>query len=80
MPEGNNMEKPLSAFIERVENLLDEKSEVGKQIKEVLEEAKASGFDKKLINEMIRLRKMDTEARREREDLRDTYINALDLI
>lgn len=63
----------LRAFIERIERLEEEKDALAADIKEVLAEAKASGFDTKTLREMIRLRKMDPADRRASEDLVDLY-------
>lgn len=67
----------LKVFIERVETLEKEKSELQAHIKETFEEAKGEGFDVKIIKQIIRLRKMKPEAREEQETLLDVYLRAL---
>lgn len=67
----------LRAFCERVERLTEEKKAIAEDIKEVKAEAKASGFDMKAFNEMLRLRAMDKAKRDEQEAMRDTYAHAL---
>lgn len=67
----------LKSFIERVERLEEEKSELAEDIKEVYAEAKAVGFDVKTIRKIIRLRKMDTEKRREEDELLELYKAAI---
>lgn len=67
----------LKSFIERVERLEEEKSALAEDIKEVYAEAKAVGFDVKTIRKVIKLRKMDTEKRREEDELLDLYKAAI---
>ncbi len=67
----------LKTFIERIERLEEEKSALAEDIKEIYAEAKSTGFDTKTIRKIIALRKMDTEKRREAEDLLDIYMSAI---
>lgn len=67
----------LRQFIEKVERLEDEKSEVQNQIKEVLIEAKSQGFDTKIMRQVIRMRKMKKEELIEQQELLDIYTQAL---
>lgn len=67
----------LKSFIDRVERLEEEKSALQADIKEVYSSAKASGFDTKILKQIIRLRKMDPNDRAEQEILLDTYISSL---
>lgn len=70
----------LKAFLERIENLETEKKELAKDIKEVFDEAKGSGFDTKIMKEMLRLRAMDANERDERLQMMDRYLLALGMI
>lgn len=70
----------LKSFIERVEKLEEEKSEIQEQIKEVLGEAKGEGFDVKVIRQLLRLRKMKPHDRAEQEELLETYKAAIGMI
>ena len=74
---GGNAQSQLRSFIERAERLGEERAEVAEQIKEVMAEAKASGFDTKTIKRIIRLRKMDKAKRDEEEALLILYLSAL---
>lgn len=67
----------LRAFVERRERLEADKAEIGEDIKELNAEVKGRGYDMKMFNEMIKLRKMDADERAEREALRDLYGSAL---
>lgn len=69
--------KRLLTIIERVERLEEEKSALAEDIKDVYGEAKATGFDTKTIRKIVRLRKMETEKRREEEDLLEVYKAAI---
>lgn len=70
----------LKAIIERIERLEDEKKEVTEQIKEVYGEAKANGFDAKILRKVVSLRKKPTEERQEEEALLDLYLSALGML
>jgi uncharacterized protein (UPF0335 family) len=68
----------IRAFVERIENLDSELQELNEQKKEVFAEAKAEGFDVKILKEIIKLRKQDQEERDERESLLDLYMRAME--
>ena len=67
----------LKSLIERVEHLEEEKAALADDIREVYSEAKGSGFDVKIMRQIVRLRKMDTSDRQEQEAILDTYMAAL---
>jgi len=67
----------LKAFIERVERLEEEKRALAEDIKEVFAEAKGTGFDVKIMRQIIRIRKMDKDDLDEQETLLDVYKRAL---
>ena len=69
----------LKSFIERIERLTEEKKALAEDIREVFSEAKGSGFDVKVMREVLRLRAMDSADRAEREAILDTYRAALGL-
>ena len=69
----------LKAFIERVERLEEEKAGLAEDIKDIMAEAKAVGFDTKTMRKIIRLRKMDKEKRQEEEELLELYKSAIGL-
>lgn len=72
--------KRLLAIIERVERLEEEKKALGEDIKEVYGEAKATGFDVKIIRKIVRMRKMEVEKRREEEELLEVYKAAIGMM
>src|SRR3546814_19461203 len=67
----------LRAFIERIERLEEEKATLAADIREVFAEAKSSGFDPKIIRQVIKLRKMEPNDRQEQESRLDTSLHAL---
>ena len=69
----------LRSFVERIERLEEEKAALAADIREVYSEAKGTGFDVKILRQVVRLRKMEEADRREQEDLLDIYKRALDM-
>jgi uncharacterized protein (UPF0335 family) len=67
----------LRSFIQRVERLEEEKKTISDDIREVFAEAKSTGFDPKIMRQVIKLRKMETADRQEQEALLETYLAAL---
>lgn len=67
----------LKSFIERVERLEEEKAGIAADIKELYAEAKGTGFDVKIMRQIVRLRKMETSDRAEQEELLDLYKRVL---
>lgn len=67
----------LRLLIERVEQLEEEKKAIADDIKDVYGEAKAVGFDAKIMREIVRLRKMKPDDLRERNMLLQTYASEL---
>lgn len=67
----------LLAFVERYERLDEEKQTIAEDQREVLAEAKGTGFDVPTIRRLIQLRKMDPATRQERESLMDIYKSAI---
>jgi uncharacterized protein (UPF0335 family) len=68
----------IRSFVERIEQLDAELQELNDSKKEVFSEAKAEGFDVKILKEIIKLRKQDQDERDERDSLLDLYMRALE--
>lgn len=79
MPDasGQISSERLKSFIKRIEKLEEDKANIANDIKEVYAEAKGTGFDVKIIRQIIRLRKIDHDERREQEELLDLYLAAI---
>jgi uncharacterized protein (UPF0335 family) len=67
----------LRSFIERIERLEEDKKTILEDIKDVYAEAKATGFDTKVMRQVIRIRKQDKAERQEQEAILDLYLAAL---
>ncbi len=70
----------LRSFIERIERLEEEKKALQADIKDVFSEAKGTGFDVKIIREILKIRKMEDADRQEKEELLDLYMRALGMM
>lgn len=70
----------LQSFIERIERLEEEKANLQNDIKEVFAEAKSTGFDTKIMRQVLKLRKMEETEREEQEELLDLYKRALGML
>lgn len=77
MADGGVSGERLKSFVERIERLEEEKSALAGDIREVYSEAKGTGYDVKVLRQVIRLRKLDKSDRQEQEALLDTYMRAL---
>ncbi|QCI92289.1 DUF2312 domain-containing protein [Novosphingobium sp. EMRT-2] len=69
----------LRLLIERIERLEEEKKGLNDDIKDVYNEGKAVGYDAKIMRQIVRLRKMKPDDRREMEAVLETYKAALGL-
>ncbi|MEN9290148.1 MAG: hypothetical protein RL317_1771, partial [Pseudomonadota bacterium] len=69
----------LRLLIERIERLEEEKKGIADDIRDVYSEAKARGYDAKIMRQIVRLRKMEAHDRQEMEAILDTYKAALGL-
>lgn len=67
----------LRQFIEQFERLEAEKQDVADQQKEVMAEAKARGYDTKVMRKVIALRKRDKDDIAEEEAVLEMYKEAL---
>ena len=67
----------LKSLIERIDRLEGDKAAVQSDLKEVYAEAKAEGFDAKILRKVVRIRKQDRAKRQEEEALIDLYLQAV---
>ena len=77
MNTGHNSNAQLRSIIERIEDQEAEKKAIADGIKDIYAEAKGAGFDPGAIRDIIRMRKQDTEKRKERESTVEMYLAAL---
>ena len=67
----------LKSIVERIERLEEEKAGLAGDIKDVYAEAKANGFDVKVLRKIVSMRKRDHSERQEEEAILELYMQAL---
>lgn len=67
----------LRQFIEQYEHLEAEKKDITEQQKDIMSEAKARGYDTKVIKKIIAMRKRDKNDLAEEDAILDVYKGAL---
>jgi len=77
MKMTTNTDDRLRLLIERVERLEEEKKGIADDIRDVYAEAKAVGYDAKIMRKVVALRKMTPDDRAEVAALLETYGSAL---
>jgi uncharacterized protein (UPF0335 family) len=75
----NSADDRLRLLIERIERLEEEKKGIADDVRDVYAEAKAVGYDPKIMRQIVRLRKMKPDDRAEMEAILDVYKKALGL-
>lgn len=77
---GQSSKEQLRSYIERWEKLEEQRVEWADDQKAILDAAKSAGFDSKIMKEVIRLRKLDADERREHDEVLTTYMHALGML
>jgi uncharacterized protein (UPF0335 family) len=67
----------LKAYIERIERLTEEKDGIASDIKDIYTESRGFGFEPKIIKQIVKLRRMEADARAEADALLETYRAAI---
>lgn len=70
----------LRSFVARIERLEEEIKALNDDKKEVYAEAKGTGFDTKIIKQIIKIRRMDKDDLDEQETMLDVYKRALGML
>ena len=70
----------LTQFIERIERLEEEKRALMADIRDVYSEAKGTGFEPKIMRQLVKMRAMDRELLQEQDELLETYRAAIGLV
>ena len=70
----------LKAIVERIEKLEEEKKATSDDIRDVYAEAKGNGFDASALRSIVRMRKLDSDERREQQEVLETYMHALGML
>jgi uncharacterized protein (UPF0335 family) len=79
MAKSGFAKEHLKSFIDRIERLEEERNALTADIREVYSEAKGTGFDTKIMRQIVRLRKLDKADYQEQEALLEMYKNAMDM-
>ncbi|WP_428630598.1 DUF2312 domain-containing protein [Sphingopyxis sp.] len=77
MSEATVSDQQLRLFIERIERMEEEKKGVADDIRDTYNEAKSNGYDPKIMRQIVRLRKLPVNDRKEMEAILDVYKSAL---
>jgi uncharacterized protein (UPF0335 family) len=77
MTTVNVTAEELRAFLERIEQMNAEISDISETRKEVFAEAKGRGYDTKVIRKLIAIRKRRADDLAEEEAILDLYKSAL---
>jgi uncharacterized protein (UPF0335 family) len=80
MPATTIVREQLRSIIERIERMEEEKKTIAGDIKEIYAEAKANGFDTKILRMIIALRKKEAAEREEEQSMLDLYMSALGMV
>ena len=70
----------LLYFVEEIERQIDAKKDILDTIKSFYEEAASSGFDKKALRKLIRIRKQDAKQREQEEEILIVYMKVLGML
>ena len=73
-------QEQLRQYVEQLERLEEEKRALQEDIKDKFAEAKAMGFDSKILRIVLRERKKSKDARDEEEAILTTYLHALGMV
>ena len=80
IPESGAGANQLTQFIERIERLEEEKRALMADIRDVYSEAKGTGFEPKIMRQLVKMRAMDRELLQEQDELLETYRAAVGLV
>jgi len=70
----------LRQYIEQIERLEEEKKALAADIRDKFLEAKAEGFDPKIMKKVISLRKRSKSERQEEDAVLETYLHAMGML
>ena len=73
-------QKQLRQLVEQIERLEEEKKQIASDVRDKYLEAKAVGFDVKVLRQIVRLRKKSQEERQEEETVLEVYMHALGML
>ena len=79
MGEGGISGERLKSFVLRIERLETDKAAISEDISNVYSELKGTGFDVKIVRQIVKLRRIELEKRREANELLELYAAAIGL-
>jgi uncharacterized protein (UPF0335 family) len=79
MAKAGFAKEHLKSFIDRIERLNEEREALTADIREVYAEAKGTGFDTKIMRQVVRMRKLDKADFQEQEAILDLYLTAMEM-
>ena len=79
-PSAKTSVNQLSQYIERIERLEEDKRALMADIRDIYSEARATGFEPKIMRQIIKMRGLDKEVLAEQDILLSSYRAAVGLI
>jgi uncharacterized protein (UPF0335 family) len=76
----NSADKALRDLVERIERMNEEIKELQDDRKCIFAEAKAQGYDAKVLRKVIALRKIERQQREEEQAILETYLASLGML
>lgn len=76
----DSAQKQLRQIVESLERLEEERKALAADARDKLAEAKAMGFDTKIIKKVLAIRKKSKTDREEEQAILDTYLHALGML
>jgi uncharacterized protein (UPF0335 family) len=73
-------QKQLRQLVEQIERLEEDKKAIAGDIRDKYLEAKAVGFDVKVLRQIVRLRKKSNAERQEETSVLEVYMHALGML
>ena len=73
----DSAQKALTRYVERVERLVQERSDLAADISDIFKEAKSKGFDPKIMRKLISIRKLGKSEYDEQQAILDAYMAAV---
>ena len=79
-PTFNFSKSQLKDFVARIESIDAARAELSDDMRSLLGEIRAAGFDTVVLRSVVNLRKQDSDEWRNRDSLRELYLHALGMI
>jgi len=75
----DSAQKQLRQFVEQIERLNEDKRGISADINDKYKEAEMTGFDKKILKQVVKLRQKTKSELEEETSILETYLHALGL-